>query len=92
MMKRIAAMQHSKIITKEEAEKLQLQPMGKKHPIRGKIEMLKVGQLLKVSRIDFRWKRHTPARFCRAIEKQGDKLFRVYKIGGDTGWVVERVK
>ncbi len=46
---------HSKFITREEANKLNLYAMGKKHPIRAKIEVMEKGQLLKISRADFRW-------------------------------------
>jgi hypothetical protein len=81
----------TKKITREEAEKIPLQPFGKKHPVRILIEELKPGELLRIDRQDFNWKRHTPNYFCNQIAKRGKAKFKMLKIKTKTGWVVERL-
>ena len=79
-------------ITREEAEKLRLLPFGKKHPIRILIEELKPGELLRISRQDFNWKNRTPNYFCNQITKHSRAKFKMHKIAGKIGWVVERLE
>lgn len=79
-------------VTAEEARKLNLRPMGKKHHVRGMIESMEAGEMLHITRDDFTWKGHTPMFFCRQIMKSTTKKFKVMKTGNGMGWVVERLK
>ena len=82
----------TQLINGEESKKLQLLPFGKKHSIRAMLEMMEPGQLLRISRDDFRWKRKTPNLFCLDIERKTGKKFRTFKERNTRGWVVERVE
>ena len=79
-------------ITREQAQRLLLLPFGKKHPVRLLIESLQPGELLEISRVDFNWKGKTPNFFCRQIEAGTKAKFKIDKIRGNTGWVVERLE
>ncbi len=81
---------NSKKISAEDASKIQTVPMGKKHPVRGMIEAMKVGEILRISRQDFKWKDRTPLFFIRQITKATNKKFEIEKEVGNTGWVVKR--
>ncbi|MEO8149647.1 MAG: hypothetical protein ABI723_18560 [Bacteroidia bacterium] len=78
-------------ISSDEARKLGLKPMGKKHPVRALIETMHPGELLHITREDFKWKAHTPLLFTNQIMKTSDKKFVVMKTVNKNGWVVERV-
>jgi len=80
----------TKKITKEEAEKMQLLPFGRKHPVRVLINELELGEYLLVSRADFRWKNHTPNLFCRQLMRASKKRFRTWKKADGLGWVIQR--
>jgi len=80
-----------KKITKEEAKKLNLVPVGYKHPVRAAIESLEAGEMLQITRKEFTWKGKTPTIFTNAAEENSKKKFRTY-MDGKTGWVVERVE
>ncbi len=82
----------TQLIGQEEAEKLQLLPFGKKHPVRVMLEDLKRGQYLRISREDFNWKGKTPNYFCIRIAKVSKARFKIYKEAYRTGWVVKRVE
>lgn len=79
-------------ITREQADKLLLLPFGKKHAVRLLIESLLPGELLEISRADFNWKGKTPNFFCKQIEQHSKAKFKIDKIRGKTGWVVERLQ
>jgi hypothetical protein len=79
------------LISKEEKAAMRLMPFGRKHPVRILLEQMKPGQILRIGREDFLWKRKTPSYFCRQIEKSSKARFTVLKEVGKTGWVVERM-
>lgn len=79
-------------ITREQAERMRLQPFGKKHQVRIWIESLQPGELLQVSREDFNWRHRTPAYFCNEISKTKRWKFKVWKMYPFIGWVIERVE
>ena len=81
-----------KIINSDDAQNRNLQPLGKKHPVRAAIEKLKVKECLTVSPQEFTWKTHTLNYFCKEITRQTGKKFIVHKDIGTKGWVVERVE
>ncbi len=78
-------------ISADEARKLGLHPIGKKHHIRGMIEELEPGEMLHITREDFKWKARTPSFFCNQLSKTTDKKFKVLRTQNQKGWVVERV-
>ena len=80
------------LINKEEATGLRLLPFGKKHPVRILIENLKPGQMLRIGREDFLWKRKSPQFFCNQISKSTKARFQIFKEAGKAGWVVERIE
>lgn len=82
----------TQLISKEEAAALGSLPLGKKHAVRILIEKLQPGQVLRVSREDFKWKAKTPNFFCLQISKAGKARFKTFKEPGKDGWVVERIK
>ena len=78
-------------ITREQAANFKLLPFGKKHGVRIMIEEMEVGELLMISKADFRWKKSNPNRFCKPISKSTGARFTVKIIAGKVGWVVERI-
>lgn len=82
----------SKLITEEELARQKQLPMGKVHPVRALIEQLQPGQILSVSRNDFRWRNRTPRQFTNPLQKAGKGKFIVTKQVGDTGWFVRRTE
>lgn len=82
----------TQILTEEQKNAIRLLPMGKKHGVRIMIERMEVGQHLRISREDFKWKRKTPGMLCLAEAKRSGKDFLVMKEVGKTGWVVTRTK
>ena len=54
----------------EEAKNLKLVPFGKKHPVRAMLETLEAGEMLRINKEDFHWKKTTPNFFCKDIEKK----------------------
>lgn len=85
-----ASFKTMELITQEEAKRLRVQKLGKKHPVRAMIEILEPGQQLKINREEMRWKKFTPSFFCNQIKKTTGKTFTVYKIPVNKGWVVKR--
>lgn len=81
----------TQIITTEQKEKLRLLPFGKKHPVAVLIEQLEIGQHLRISREDFKWKNKTPGLLCQREAKKTGKRFEILKEVANTGWVVTRV-
>lgn len=79
-------------ITKEEAAKRNLQPLGKKHPVRAEIEKLETGKFLVINPQDYAWTTHTLNYFCKQITEKTGKKFIVYKDKGTNGWAVERTE
>jgi hypothetical protein len=82
----------TQIISKDEANVISTLPMGKKHPVRILIEALKPGEILRIDRADFTWKRKTPGIICRAISRSTKAKFRVFKQPNKAGWLVERLE
>jgi hypothetical protein len=82
----------TKIISKEEAEGMELMPFGRKHPVRILIEALKPGELLIIDRADFVWKGKTPGIICRAVSKITRAKFKVLNQRYRKGWVVMRLE
>jgi hypothetical protein len=82
----------TQIISKEEAGAMPLLPFGRKHAVRILIEGLQPGQVLRIDRSDFTWKRKTPGIVCRVVSKATKAKFRVFKLPNNSGWVVERVE
>lgn len=82
----------ARTITAEEARKLGLRPIGKKHAVRGLIETMLVSELLHITREDFKWKNRTPMFFCNQVSQTTKKKFTVMKTQNKNGWVVERVE
>ena len=80
-----------KKLSAEELAAMQLTPLGKKHPVRAMIESLKVGEALKISYSDFKWKGKTPSVFIIELERKRKGKFSLYK-DGTAGWVVVRDK
>jgi hypothetical protein len=78
-------------ISPEEEKRLRAQRMGRKHPVRAAIEVMEVGQILKVNREEMRWKDMTPSYFCNRIKEKTQKTFDCKKIPGNKGWTVTRV-
>lgn len=66
--------------------------LGKKHPARQAIEALKPGQILRIGREDFTWKKKTPNFFCLQITKATGARFKTENEVGRTGWIVTREK
>jgi len=81
----------TQLISQEEKAALGPLPFGKKHSIRILIERLKTGQILKVDKADFKWKRKTPNFFCLQLAKKSKARFEMEKLPNKTGWVVTRV-
>ncbi len=81
----------TKKVTREELANYRTLPFGKKHGVRLLIESLKPGEVCIISREDLAWKRTTPGRFCNEISKATRAKFRIEKIAGKVGWVVERI-
>ena len=82
----------ARIITAEEAGKLGLKKPGNKHRVRAMIEMMRQGELLHITREDFKWKGQSPMRFCKEIAKTTGMKFVLLKARNNQGWVVERVE
>ncbi len=78
-------------ITDDKLSTLSILPFGKKHPVRASIEMLAVGENLRIHKSDFQWRRKTPGIFVKAIEKKTPKRYAIYK-EANTGWVVKRLE
>jgi hypothetical protein len=77
---------HSKKITAEQAKQLSLVPMGGRHPVRGLLETLEVGEILRISKADLQWRNGvTPNYFIRQIEKRTGRKFRMQREVGGTG-------
>jgi len=81
----------TKILNEADLINVSLLPFGKKHPVRALLETMKTGQLLSISRQDFRWKKHTPNLFCKQISRNSEKKFEIWKLADRTGWVVKRI-
>ncbi len=80
-----------KKITPAEKNELKLRPVGKTHPVRAALMLMEVGEILRISRAAFRWKKLTPKRLTNEISKASEKEFEVSQLLDNTGWVVERL-
>ena len=81
-----------RLISSEEAKKLGLRPIGKKHPVRVAIETMEKGEHLHITRTEFPWKKRTPTFFVNQVSKGTGKRFHVSETRNKAGWVVERVE
>ncbi len=82
----------SRKITAEEAKNLNVVDLGKKHPVRALLETLEPGEMARISRKDFNWRKRTPNFFLRQITAATQRKFTIKKETGKTGWLVERVE
>ena len=78
-------------LNEAELEKMRITPLGKKHPVRARLEVLKENEIIKIFRSELKWKNRTPSYFCNQIHKLTAKTFLVYKWEDNKGWVVKRV-
>ena len=81
-----------RFISDDEAAKLNPVPMGKKHIVRAMLEKSEVGKNLHVTREEFKWKKHSPARIANDIKRKTGKEFSVEKTKNGNGWLVKRLK
>ena len=79
------------ILTRKEAAALRTNGFGKKHPVRQMIETLKPGEILRVQRSEFDWKKRTPNYFCIRVGRASNSTFKVSNEVGRTGWLIERL-
>ena len=82
----------SRKITPEEAKNLNVVSFGRKHPIRALLETLEPGELARISRKDFNWRKRTPNFFLKQLTAATGRKFTIKKELGKTGWLVERVE
>ena len=73
-------------ITREDAKKLGLRPLGKKHPVRLALEHMEAGEIIYITRADFQWKKKTPLFFINQITKASGKKFIVSVTKNKQGW------
>ena len=81
----------TQIISTEDKNQLNLLPFGKKHPVAALLQLLQVGQHLRISRQDFKWRGKTPGILCKRETKRSGRQFEIMKERGNSGWVVTRV-
>ena len=80
----------SKKLSPEEMASVERLPFGRKHSIRIMIERMQPGDMLRIEREDFQWKKKTPGLFCAQISKRTKAKFDINKERGKTSWLVER--
>lgn len=80
------------LLTAKQAATHRTVSFGKKHPVRQALEALKPGQILRIGREDFTWKRKTPNFFCLQISAATGAVFNIENEVGKTGWIVTREK
>ena len=78
-------------LNEDDLKKMRITPLGKKHPVRARIEALKENEIIKIFRSELKWKNRTPSYFCNQTRKLTNKTFLVYKLDDNKGWVVKRV-
>lgn len=78
-------------LTEEELLQRRLTTTGRKHPVRARLEAMRVGEILEISRAAFQWKRKNPGRLLRDVEKKHRMKFEMWKDLDRKSWVVRRV-
>lgn len=82
----------SRIITREEMERIGKLPSGKGHWVRKRMNELEVGQALQVYRMDWDWLNKTPQVIVGQENAKGKKKFEFSVAADDSGWFIERVE
>lgn len=80
----------SRIITREEMERIGNLPPGKAHWVRKRMNELKVGEALLVDRQDWDWVNKTPQVMVKQENGKGKKKFEFSVAADDSGWFIER--
>ena len=79
------------LLSTEERENINIKRLGRQHYVRIRIDGLRVGESIRVSREAFNWKGQTPKRFCNEIQKKTTKKFVVYLETSNTHWIIDRL-
>ncbi len=82
-------MRFSGRITREQAEEAGMVKAGRSGWLRKALLRLPVGELYKVHRTDWKWKKDSPLPVIKRLNTKNYR-FELYKTADDSGWIVKR--